>query len=234
MARLCPSSTIATGIYSMAPTEVILVDQALEDSENNTPEYEPPGMNDFAFPADINFGSLLQLRHDLGSPSLFVQSSVLNSTISMYNHVSPTALDSVRSLYNQGISESPTLHLPTPHAPLTITSSDQSHDSYGNQTTSELFNSSHVFPHLPASSGTTGLVASGVKKAKLKGQTPMMSTKLSSLCSKAAQAGSSSNLLTLLAIHGMAGAILCVGNTFNHGLECMVHQLPYLLRLNSS
>ena len=147
----------------------------------------------------------------------------------MYNQVSPTALDSVRSLYNQGISKSPTLHLPTPHVPLTVTSSDQSRNSYGNQTVSKLFDSSHVFPHLPASSHTS-LIASGIKKAKPKGQTPVMSTKSSSLSSKAAsrwsakaaQAGSSSNLSTSLTIHGMAGAILHVGNTFNCGLECMV------------
>ena len=98
---------------------------------------------------------------------------MLDSTISMYNQVSPTALDSVRSLYNQGISKSPTLHLPTPHVPLTVTSSDQSRNSYGNQTVSKLFNSSHVFPHLPASSHTS-LIASGIKKAKPKGQTPVV------------------------------------------------------------
>ena len=69
MARLCPSGTITTGIYAMAPTDDILVDQALEDSADDTPESEPPGMNDFAFLADINIGSLLQLRHNLGSPN---------------------------------------------------------------------------------------------------------------------------------------------------------------------
>ena len=229
MEKLCPVGTIATSTYSLAPTEDVLVDK-FEDLEDDTPKYEPPGgVDNFTFPADINIKSLLQLGHDLGFPNPSLQSSALDSAISMYNQVSPAALNSVRSLYNQGIPDSLALHplSPTPHTCLTVTPSDQSHDSYDNQTPSNLFNSSHVFPRLPASSHTSLVASSGIQKAKSRGWTPAMSMKLSSLSSRAAskqsanatQARSNSNLSTSLAIHGMAGAILCVSDTFNCGLE---------------
>ncbi|KAG8215176.1 hypothetical protein J3R82DRAFT_8691 [Butyriboletus roseoflavus] len=111
MVKLCPSGTIATGIYSLALMEAMFVDQVVNDLNDNALEYEPSGIleNDLEFPSDIDMDSLLQLEHDLGSSNPFIQFFVLDSMILMYSQVSPTAFNNLRSLYNQRISSSPTL-----------------------------------------------------------------------------------------------------------------------------
>ena len=218
--------------------EVTSVDEASDNLDDDVLEFEPSGMpmNDLEFPPNISMESLLQLRHDLGSPDPSIQFSALDSTISMYSQVSPAAFDNMRSLYDQGVSPSPALHSFSPSFPrasldLSVISSDQSYgstDGTSNQTPSDLFDSSHVFPHIHTSSGSSLIASSGIKKAKSRARTPTNSTKSSSLSSKAASRRSAkaaqarSGLSTSLAIHGMAGAILRVGDNFNRGLERIV------------
>ncbi|KAI9573724.1 hypothetical protein HD554DRAFT_2167284 [Boletus coccyginus] len=241
MEQFCPSGTIATGTFSIAPMEVVSVDDSASDNlDDGALEFEPLGlpMNNFEFSSNISMKSLLQLGHNLSSPDPSIQFSALNSTISMYSQVSPAALNDMRSLYDHGTSPSPALHSFSPSFPqappsffLMSLDPGQSYsltDGTSNQTLSDPLGSSHVLSRIHTSSSSSLIASSGIKKAKSRVRTPAISTRSSFLSSKAASRQSAkatqggSGLSTSLAIHGIAGAILCVGDNFNCGLECIV------------
>src|SRR6266702_3875926 len=90
----------------------------------------------------------------------------------MYGQVSPGALDSMRSLYDQGVFPGPISIFhplsPTPHVLRAVTL-DHSHNL---NLISGSFDYSQHFSHLSDSSCTNLITSSGIKKAKSRTQTP--------------------------------------------------------------